>query len=80
MNSGHDVTNAELMRTLSRILGKPFFAPAVPAFALRLALGELSTVLLEGTRASNARLLGTGFRFAHPRLEDALRDLLINES
>ncbi len=80
VNSGHDVTNAELMSTLSRVLGKPFFAPAVPAFALRLALGELSTVLLEGTRASNARLLGTGFRFAHPRLEDALRDLLINES
>lgn len=80
VNSGHDVTNAEFMRTLSRVLGKPFFAPAVPAFALRLVLGELSSVLLEGRRASNARLLGTGFRFAYPRLEGALRDLLIGKS
>ena len=80
VNSGHDVTNAELMRTLSRVLGRPFFAPAVPAVVLRIALGELSAILLEGTRASNARLLGTGFRFAHPRLEDALRDLLIGKS
>jgi uncharacterized protein (TIGR01777 family) len=79
VNSGHDVTNAELMRTLSRVLGKPFFAPAVPAFALRLALGELSAILLEGTRATNARLLGTGFRFAHPRLEESLRDLLTSK-
>lgn len=80
VNSGHDVTNAEFMRTLSRVLGRPFFAPAVPAVVLRIALGELSAILLEGTRASNARLLGTGFSFAHPRLEDALRDLLIGKS
>lgn len=76
VNTGHDVTNAEMMRTVAQVLRKPFFLPAVPAFALRIVLGELSSILLEGGRADNARLLGTGFRFTHPRLRGALDDLL----
>lgn len=71
-----DVTNADMMRTVARVLGKPFFLPPVPGFLLRLALGELSSILLEGSRASNERLVRTGFTFKHPRLEGALRDLL----
>jgi NAD dependent epimerase/dehydratase family enzyme len=43
---------------------------------LKVALGELSSILLEGSRASNERLLATGFRFEHPELEAALSDLL----
>jgi uncharacterized protein (TIGR01777 family) len=73
------VTNAEFMHTLARVLGRPFFLPPVPGFAMRLALGELSEVLLKGSRASNARLLGTGFQFRHPRLEEALRSLLVTK-
>lgn len=64
------------MHTIARVLHRPFFLPAVPAFALRLALGRMSSIVLEGSRASNARLLATGFRFEHPRLRPALEDLL----
>lgn len=71
-----DVTNATLMRGVARVLGRPFFLPPVPGFMLKLALGELSSILLEGSRASNERLLRTGFRFQHPKLEGALHDLL----
>lgn len=76
VNTGHDATNAEMMRTVAQVLRRPFFLPAVPAFTLRAALGDLSSILLEGGRAGNARLLGTGFRFAHPQLRGALEDLL----
>ncbi len=76
VNSGNDVTNAVFMHTVARVLRRPYVLPAVPAFALKLALGELSSILLEGSRASNERLLSTGFRFRHPELEAALLDLL----
>lgn len=75
-NAGHDVTNAQMMRTAATVLRRPFFLPAVPGIALRVALGALSTILLEGSRASNQRLLDTGFQFAHPELKGALSDLL----
>jgi uncharacterized protein len=76
VNTGNDVTNDTLMRTLARVMRRPYFLPNVPAVFLRLALGELSTILLEGSRASHQRLIDTGFRFKHPALEPALRDLV----
>ncbi len=76
VNTGNDVSNARFMRTIARVLHRPFLLPNVPGFALRIALGEMSTILLEGFRADNRRLLSTGFRFRHPELEPALRNLL----
>jgi hypothetical protein len=70
------VTNAELTRVLARVLRRPTLAP-VPAFALRLGLGEMAeAALLASQRARPARLLAAGFRFRFPELEPALRHLL----
>ena len=49
---------------------------AVPAFALRLALGEMADTLLASTRLRPERLLATGYRFRFPQLEGALRHAL----
>jgi len=68
-------TNRDLMRAVATALGKPFFLPPVPGFALKLALGELANVILHGSRASNARLLATGFRFEHNTLSEALTSI-----
>lgn len=76
VNTGNDVTNDTLMRTLARVMRKPYFVPKVPAFVLRLMLGEMATILLDGSRASHQRLLDTGFRFTYSELEPALHDLL----
>lgn len=76
VNTGHDVTNDMLMRTLARVMHKPYFMPKVPAFLLNTMLGEMATILLEGSQASPQRLLDTGFRFEYPELEPALRDLV----
>ncbi len=69
------VTNEQFTRTLGRVLNRPALIPA-PAFALRLALGEMSSMLLTGQRVAPAVALASGFKFAFPDLEPALRDLL----
>ncbi len=69
------VTNRQFSTVLGRVLGRPSFMPA-PAFALKLALGEMSKIVLEGQRALPRRLEEAGFPFRFPDLETALRDLL----
>jgi len=70
------VTNRELTQTLSEVLGKPTFMPAVPGFVMSLILGEFGSVLLKGQRVVPKKLLDSGFRFSFPDLRSALRDLL----
>ncbi len=65
--------NREFARTLGRVLRRPSLLPA-PAFALRLALGEMAdALLLTGQRVLPASALAQGFRFEFPTLEPALR-------
>ena len=71
----HPVTNEEFTRALGRVLNRPALMPA-PAFALKAALGEMSSMLLTGQRVVPAVALASGFKFAFPDLEPALRDLL----
>ena len=71
------VTNAQFAWVAGEIMRRPSFVP-VPAFALRLILGEMSTVVLEGQRASSKKLTDLGFKFKFWSLEDALRDLIVN--
>ena len=66
------VSNAEFARTLGRVLGRPAIMPA-PAFAVRLALGEMSTVILTGQRVLPVKAQSLGFTFRFPDLEAALR-------
>jgi uncharacterized protein (TIGR01777 family) len=69
------VTNEEFSRTLGRILRRPSWLNA-PAFALRLALGEMADALiLGGQRVMPEIAQKHGFVFRHPLLEGALRDI-----
>jgi len=68
-------SQAEFAKALGRVLHRPSFLPA-PAFALRLALGEMADALLDGHRVVPKRLLELGYRFRFPDLEEALADLL----
>jgi len=67
--------NRDLARALGRVLHRPSFLPA-PAAAVRLALGELATVVLASQRVVPAKALSLGHRFRFPALEGALEDLL----
>ena len=68
----HPVTNAEFTRTLAAALHRPAFLP-VPAFALRFALGDLSSLALDSTRAVPEAAGTSGYQFRHEQLADALR-------
>lgn len=69
------VTNAEFTRVLGRIMHRPTLLP-VPEFALKLALGELSALVLDGRPVGVAKLQALGFTFHFPTLEAALHDIL----
>lgn len=69
-------SNREMTQAIAKILRKPLWAPAVPAFVLNLLLGEQAFLVLTDLKASNQRLLDTGFTFQYPKLEQALKPLL----
>jgi uncharacterized protein len=70
------VTNGEFTGTLGSVLGRPAFF-AVPKTALRLAFGEMAdATLLASQRVDASRIQNAGYRFLHPRLDEALRAVL----
>jgi hypothetical protein len=75
LSAPEPVTNREFTRVAARVLHRPAFLPA-PGFALRLALGEMAAMILEGQREVPRRLQEAGYAFRFPALEPALEDLL----
>jgi uncharacterized protein len=71
----HPVFNADFTRALASALRRPAVLP-VPAFALRLLFGEMSSVLLASQRALPRAAEDAGFKFRFPELPGALADLL----
>ncbi|MCC6486109.1 MAG: TIGR01777 family protein [Candidatus Hydrogenedentes bacterium] len=70
------VTNREFASILGKVLRRPAVLP-LPAFAARLAMGEMADeTVLASTRVYPKRLQESGFEFAHPDLEMALRAML----
>jgi len=69
------VRNADFTQALARALHRPAVLPA-PAWALRLALGEMSVLLLGGQRAEPRRAVENGYRFRYPTLDKAFSNLL----
>jgi uncharacterized protein len=72
----HNHSNKDFMKAIAKTLGKPFFFPNVPSFAMKLLFGEMSSVLLDGLNASNDKIIKSGFNFRFKTLDAALQDLL----
>jgi uncharacterized protein (TIGR01777 family) len=72
------VSNLEFTKSLAGVLHKPKFLP-VPKIALRLALGEMSTIALGSQRVSADHLQALGFQFSFTSLREALLDLTVAE-
>jgi uncharacterized protein (TIGR01777 family) len=69
------VRNGEFTRALAAALHRPAFFP-IPALALKLLYGEMAEVILASQRVLPSAALKLGFRFDHPQIGPALRDLL----
>jgi uncharacterized protein (TIGR01777 family) len=69
------VRNRDLAKTLGQILKRPAFMP-VPAFLIRLFLGEFGTSILFSQRAVPEKLSGYGFQFNYPDIRTAVRNIV----
>jgi uncharacterized protein len=68
------ITQRELATALGKALHRPSAIPT-PAFAVKLAVGEMAEYILEGRKAVPAALDQLGFAFTRPTIDDALRDV-----
>lgn len=67
-------SNAEFMRTLAKVIRRPYWM-IYPGFLMRLVLGEMSVLVLEGRYSKSERLFDMGYNMVYPELEVALRDI-----
>jgi len=70
------VTQRELVKSIAKVLQRPIILPAVPGFALKIVLGEMSTLVLESQRVSSKKIESLGFYFEFHHLQAALEDVL----
>ncbi|MCB8945011.1 MAG: TIGR01777 family protein [Ardenticatenaceae bacterium] len=75
LTAPNPLTNNDFGKVVGQVLGRPHFIPA-PAFALKLLLGEIATLVLDGQRAIPQRLQEAGFSFKYTEAKAALTDLL----
>ena len=69
-------TNENFMKALAKTSGKLFLPVNVPSFVMKMAFGEMSSIILEGTRASNKKIKSLGFDFKFSTPEQAFEDLI----
>ena len=69
------VTNKQLTEEVASKLKKKLWAPNVPAFVLKVILGEMSEVVLTSTKVSSEKIQSTGFVFEYPILKQALANI-----
>jgi uncharacterized protein (TIGR01777 family) len=69
------VRNSDFTKSLAKVMHRPAIF-AAPAFALRLAMGEMAETLLGGVRVAPQVLGQHGYRFLHANLDEALKAIL----
>ncbi|UMB60505.1 TIGR01777 family oxidoreductase [Lutibacter sp. A80] len=74
--SPEHITNNELTKLSAKILKKPLWLPNAPSFILKILLGELAVILLEGSRVSSEKVKNIGFKFEYTSLEKYLNKIL----
>jgi len=70
------VQNKKMTKMIASKLDSPLWMPNIPAFALKLLLGEMSVLVLEGQLVSSQKIEQLGYQFKFYNLETALQDLL----
>jgi uncharacterized protein len=78
LSSPAPVSNSEFSKAIAHALNRPALFP-VPAFALRLLVGEFATHLINGQYVIPERLASAGFSFQYPKIQPALNNLLSRE-
>jgi uncharacterized protein len=66
-------TNTIFSKLLAKVYGYKIWLPNVPAFILKIFMGEMALIVLKGRRVSSAKIKKMGFEFKHKDLEETLR-------
>lgn len=75
MATPNPVTNQELTKAIAHQIKKPLWLPNLPAFTLKLLLGEMSLVVLGSTKMDVSKIKAAGFQFAYANIEHALKNI-----
>ena len=70
-------TNAEFTNAIAKVLKRPIWLPKVPEFVLTILLGEMASLITQGSRVSSKKIQESGFVFQYPTLQSALENLLV---
>ena len=70
------VTHRDFMTALAKVMKIPVLPAPIPDFVLRVAFGEMSDVILKGSRVSSEKIINAGYRFHFSKLEDALNNVI----
>jgi uncharacterized protein (TIGR01777 family) len=70
---GGNDTNTDMTKRLAKWLKRPLFLPNVPAFVLRLLLGERAVLVLSDLQASNQKIKQAGFTFKYTSLDSVFK-------
>lgn len=73
--SPYPVTNREMTSALAKILKRPLLLPPVPAFILRIVIGEMTDIVVNGSNVSSEKIQKAGYTFKYTSLESALKTL-----
>ena len=68
-------TNYSFSKTVAKIYKTPLLPIGAPKFILKAILGEMSTIILNGSRISSNKIKTLGFKFDYEKLENALKNL-----
>ena len=73
--SSEHISNLSFSKKVSKIFNHPFLALGAPSFILQIVFGEMSTIILNGSRISANKIKQAGFKFKFENLEKALKNL-----
>ncbi|MGV0925081.1 TIGR01777 family oxidoreductase [Empedobacter tilapiae] len=75
-SSPENINHSTFNHMLAKKMNKPFFMPNIPAFVMKLALGQMSDLVLKGSRIDTTKIQKIGFKFQYPTLKKALEELI----
>jgi uncharacterized protein (TIGR01777 family) len=70
------INHNDFVRTMAGVMHRPVFLPPVPAGIIRLFMGEMSEIVLKGSRVSCEKIINAGYRFQFDNLEAALKNVI----
>ena len=78
--SPEHTTNIELTKEIAKVVSRKILLPNIPKFVMKLLFGEMSSILLEGSRVSSEKIVKKGFNFKYKDLEAALNNIFLKNT